>query len=285
MPDQSEEELEATRINSRCSLRGIIWKLFLRVKGILAAESIASAYMIQIDINVPHYTALVCRGPAKQYDKIQHDLHRTFKHDSSFGFVVVPTDKLSRCLNAFAHSYPSIGYVQGMNAICGTLLYVLPEVEAFYCFSALITEHCSQYMTEDLPGVHAALDILGQILQLVDSELYDFLKFHQYKPPFLMHAILSLGTGTPPLTEVLKLWDFYLAFGLHMNVVCTAARLLLMRDTLLSHASPCSLLRTLPKIHAESIISLAVTLSKSLPQYLYELLIQHSHPPQSGNNL
>jgi len=261
LPDQTDEELEATRNNCKCSLRGIIWKLFLRVK----------------DINAPHYIALVSKGPAHSYDKIHRDLARTFKHDESYEYVV-PDEKLSRCLNAFVHSSPEIGYVQGMNAICGAFLYVLPEVEAFYCFSTLIKDHCSQYMIEDLPGVHTALDILGQILQLVDSELYDYLKSHQYKPPLLMHAILSLGTATPPLTEVLKLWDFYMAFGIHMNVVCTAAQLILMRDNLLAHSSPCLLLRVLPNLDAEALISLAVTLAKALPPLLYELLVQHSYP-------
>jgi len=262
LPDQTDEELEATKNSSKCSLRGLIWKIFLRVK----------------DINTPLYLSLVSKGPAVAYEKIMQDLDRTFKHDETFSYVV-PTDKLSRCLNAFVHSCPEIGYVQGMNVVCGTLLYVLPEVEAFYCFSTLIKDHCHQYMIEDLPGVHTALDILGQILQLLDVDLFNYLKFHNYEPPFLMHAILSLGTGTPPLNEVLKLWDFYMAFGIHMNVVCTAAQIILMRDTLLAHPSPCSLLRSLPKLDADTIISLAVTVAKALPQYLYEILIQHSYTP------
>jgi len=267
IPDQTDEELEATRNNSKCSLRGTIWKLFLRVK----------------DINVQLYTAQVSKGPSRAYDKIHHDLDRTFKHNESFDYVV-PIEKLSRCLNAFVHNFPEIGYIQGMNVICGTLLYVLPEVEAFHCFCNLIKDHCMLYMVEDLKGVHNALEILGQILEIVDNELFTYLKLHQYEPPFLMHAILSLGTSTPPLSEVLKLWDFYMAFGIHMNVICTASQIILWRDVLLNHSRPCTLLRTLPKLEAEAIISLSVTISKALPQYLYESLIKHASLPSSTSS-
>lgn len=43
-------------------------------------------------------------------------------------------------------------------------------------------------------------------------------------------AILTLCACTPPLDQVLLLWDFLLAFGVHLNVLCVIAQLLLMRD-------------------------------------------------------
>lgn len=47
-------------------------------------------------------------------------------------------------------------------------------------------------------------------------------------------AVLTLCACTPPLDQVLKLWDFLLAFGVHLNVLCVIAQLLLMRDDVMA---------------------------------------------------
>ena len=43
-------------------------------------------------------------------------------------------------------------------------------------------------------------------------------------------AVLTLCACTPPLNQVLQLWDFLLAFGVHLNILCVIAQLLLIRD-------------------------------------------------------
>lgn len=47
-------------------------------------------------------------------------------------------------------------------------------------------------------------------------------------------AVLTLCACTPPLDQVLKLWDFLLAFGVHLNVLCVIAQLLLIREEVMS---------------------------------------------------
>ena len=47
-------------------------------------------------------------------------------------------------------------------------------------------------------------------------------------------AVLTLCACTPPLDEVLQLWDFLLAFGVHLNVLCIIAQMLLMREELMA---------------------------------------------------
>lgn len=47
-------------------------------------------------------------------------------------------------------------------------------------------------------------------------------------------AVLTLCACTPPLDQVLMLWDFLLAFGVHLNVLCVIAQLLLIRDEVMS---------------------------------------------------
>ena len=50
-------------------------------------------------------------------------------------------------------------------------------------------------------------------------------------------AVLTFCACTPPLSQVLHLWDFLLAYGVHMNILCVVAQLFLMRDDLLSSKS------------------------------------------------
>jgi cell cycle arrest protein BUB2 len=50
-------------------------------------------------------------------------------------------------------------------------------------------------------------------------------------------AILTLCACTPPLDQVLRLWDFLLAFGVHLNVLCVIAQLLLIRDDVMTSSS------------------------------------------------
>lgn len=48
-------------------------------------------------------------------------------------------------------------------------------------------------------------------------------------------AVLTLCACTPPLDQVLQLWDFLLAFGVHLNVLCVIAQLLLIREEVMSN--------------------------------------------------
>ncbi|GAM25021.1 hypothetical protein SAMD00019534_081960, partial [Acytostelium subglobosum LB1] len=269
LPDDTEEEKEDRRKGSpKCSLRGLIWKILLGVK----------------DCDAEKYIELVKRGPSEQYEKIRKDTSRTFKGDDQFS-QAVQQDKLSRCLNAFIHLTSdlkqadlkqSLGYVQGMNLLSGAFLYVLPELDAFYCFSTMILQYCHRYCLPKISGVLSALNILDTILEFVDPELYGYLvSSKNYDPQLLTHAIISLGASTPPLGEILKLWDFYLAFGVHMNVIGTVSRLLLMRDSLLADPSPCSQFRSLPDLEAETMINLSIHIVRQLPEDLYDLLVDH----------
>jgi Rab-GTPase-TBC domain len=46
-------------------------------------------------------------------------------------------------------------------------------------------------------------------------------------------SVLTMCACTPPLPEVLHLWDFLLAYGPHLNILCIVAQLIMMRDDIL----------------------------------------------------
>ncbi len=47
-------------------------------------------------------------------------------------------------------------------------------------------------------------------------------------------AVLTLCACTPPLPEVLRLWDFLFAYGPHLNILCIVAQLMLIRNQILT---------------------------------------------------
>lgn len=56
-------------------------------------------------------------------------------------------------------------------------------------------------------------------------------------------ALLTFCACTPPLEQVLHLWDFLLAFGVHMNVLCVIAQLFLIREDLLASSKCATVVR------------------------------------------
>ncbi|KAK3077436.1 hypothetical protein LTS18_010268, partial [Coniosporium uncinatum] len=100
---------------------------------------------------------------------------------------------------------------------------------------ALITTHVPSYVTPSMSGVHAALRLVDEVLEICDPKLYAYLYSKGLNAEIYGFAsVLTLGACTPPLTEVLKLWDFLFAWGVGLNVLCIVAQLVLIRDQLLN---------------------------------------------------
>jgi cell cycle arrest protein BUB2 len=128
-----------------------------------------------------------------------------------------------------------IGYVQGMNVLCGPFLYAArSEVEAFTAFEKLITKECPGYVRGSMEGVHKGLALVDRVLDVVDPKLYAHLMSHHLEAKIYAFAsVLTMCACTPPLPEVLQLWDFLFAYGPHLNILCIVAQLILIRDQIL----------------------------------------------------
>lgn len=50
-------------------------------------------------------------------------------------------------------------------------------------------------------------------------------------------AVMTFCACTPPLDQVLQLWDYLIAFGVGLNILCVIAQLYVMRDEILVHPS------------------------------------------------
>ncbi|KAK9491737.1 rab-GTPase-TBC domain-containing protein [Lipomyces doorenjongii] len=258
-----------------CTYRPYVWCILLKVSPIQSND----------------YLALIHRGASPAYSKIRNDTFRTLTTDISFQRRVSETS-LIRILNALAwkrHSKSSFGdddnlsvselYVQGLNVLAAPFLYTCgSETQAFALFDTYIHTCCPLYVKPMLDGVHLGLKLLDTSLKIIDPILFSYLKGKLLTAELYGFAsLLTMSACTPPLNEVLVLWDFLIAFGPHMNILAVIAQLLLIRDSLLASQSPMTLLRTFPALQAKKVITLAVSFVPKLPEELYDLLVRHTY--------
>jgi cell cycle arrest protein BUB2 len=204
------------------------------------------------------YLALVHRGGSPAYQKINDDTFRTLATDTLFKRRVTDAS-ITRVLNATAWklhdakkaasgSSPDTAgqsltsasalYVQGMNVLSAPFLYAArSETEAFALFHAFLTRECPGYIRGAMEGVHKGLALVDKCLAIVNPTLSQFLQSKMMPAEiYAFPSVLTFCACTPPLPEVLHLWDFLFAYGPHLNILCIVAQLLLLKDTLL--ASP-----------------------------------------------
>ncbi|KAI7858176.1 rab-GTPase-TBC domain-containing protein [Circinella umbellata] len=294
--ENSLAELRWTVLHSPCpsELRGWIWKILLRL-----CDSVSASC----------YIKLVERGPSPMDTKIRNDTFRTMTTDASF-IEHVSEDMLIRVLNAFVwisqqdsraqdtseelqlrtsleqKATAELTYVQGMNVLAAPFLMVLPEMEAFFAFSKFLWQWCPLYVHPNLKGVHCGLKLVDMCLRALDPELYGYLlgkglTANMYAFP----SVLTFSACTPPLAEVLRLWDIMFAFGFHLNILFIVAQLQLAREDIINCPSPMKILRKLPPLKAHAIIELAVTSCKELPPKLYENLVRHLYDERVAEDL
>lgn len=174
-------------------------------------------------------------------------------------------------------SEPGI-YVQGMNVLCAPFLYASrSEPEAYAAFHRFITTSCPGYVRGAMDGVHQGIRLVDRCLAIVDPKLSHCLLSRGVKAEvYAFASVLTMCACTPPLPEVLALWDFLLAYGAHLNILCVCAQLIAMRESLLASASPGTLLRAFPALEARKVIMLTVGMVAKVPEELYEELVHHA---------
>ncbi|KAF2836334.1 TBC-domain-containing protein [Patellaria atrata CBS 101060] len=172
----------------------------------------------------------------------------------------------------------TVGYVQGMNVLAAPFLYAArSETQAFVAFERLITRECPGYVRGSMDGVHKGLALVNRILEIVDNKLYVYLMSKGLPAEIYGFAsVLTMCACTPPLPEVLQLWDFLLACGPHLNLLCIVAQLVLIRDPILASPSPNQILRSLPPLQSQKIKSLAISFASKIPEDLYQQVIDHA---------
>ncbi|KAI9347192.1 rab-GTPase-TBC domain-containing protein [Zopfochytrium polystomum] len=261
-------------LSSAPGLRGRIWKALIGVYKVSALE----------------YITLVEKGRCDVYDsKIKNDTFRTLATDAQF-VGRVDEGLLARLLNAFVWKVkdqpPSrlinlkFSYVQGMNVLAAPFLYVMPELDAFYSFLAFIQNSCPLYVQPSLEGVHCGIKLFDMIFKILEPNLHRYLKSKKLEAiTYAFPSIMTFSACTQPLSEALKLWDFFLAYGIHLNVVCVLAQVVRVKDLIMKSPSPVKVLRTMPDLDARAIIALTLKMLPKLPDNIYDMLVRHPFDP------
>ncbi|KAJ2716141.1 CDC16 protein, partial [Coemansia spiralis] len=128
--------------------------------------------------------------------------------------------------------------------------------------------------------------LVDECLAAVDPRLFSHLKRHgAVAKIYAFPAAMTLSASVGPLHQVVRLWDFLLAFGVHLNVVCIVAQLVAMRELLLTTRSPMALLRSWPPLRADAVIRRTREIYDLLPERLRRYIKHHAHDPHLAERL
>ena len=165
-----------------------------------------------------------------------------------------------------------------MNVLCAPFLYASrSEPEAYVTFHRFLTTSCPGYVRGAMDGVHRGISLVDRILAIADPKLSSHLLNAGVKAQVYAFApVLTMCACTPPLPEVLALWDFLLAYGAHLNILCVVAQLMGMREVLLGSGNPGTLLRAFPPLEARKVILLVVGMVGKVPESVYGELVVHA---------
>ncbi|KAJ2312674.1 CDC16 protein [Coemansia sp. RSA 2704] len=265
----------------------------LPVGGAQAARLRTTLWLAMLEvraIGLDGYARALRCCPSASAAKIDNDAFRTLAGDVEFRHAV-STEAIVRVLNAVLSApdrTPSDPprYVQGMNTLLAPFLYVMGESAGFYAFRQFLRKECPLYARPSLPGVHACVHLVDECLAHVDARLFSHLKRHgAVARIYAFPAAMTLSASVGPLRQVVRLWDFLLAFGVHLNVVCIVAQLLSMRELLLTTRSPMAFLRSWPPLRADSVIRRTRDIYELLPDRLRRRIKLHAHDPQLAERL
>lgn len=265
--------------------------------GVQATKEGMSDYRVYLWLtllNVPPlpthvYLDQIHRGRSPAADKIANDVFRTLATDTLFKKRVTDAS-LTRVLNATAwrihdarRTIPSDAptiqstYIQGMNVLLAPLQYASrSEAQAYALLTTILNKHIPTYLTAGMSGVHAGVELIDKILATISPNLSQFLLSNSLPAKvYAFPSVLTLCACTPPLPEVLKLWDFLFAYGTHLNILCVVAQIMMMKDSLLDSASPGKLLRSFPNLKADEVIRLTLVIVRDLPDETYAEVVRH----------
>ncbi|KAH7831417.1 Tre-2/Bub2/Cdc16 (TBC) domain-containing protein C [Monocercomonoides exilis] len=252
-------------------IRGRVWKILLRIP--------------RIDSGL--YLELVARKKCQLGDKIRDDTFRTLGKDDKFKQGVAEV-KLVRVLNATEHYLreiqSDISYVQGMSFMLAPFLYVMPEVDAFFCFRRFIISYCPNYVYGMLDGVHAGLALMEEIFEICEPELHHYILRGQLTTSvYAFSSLMSFLVDALPVQELMIVWDFLLSHGVHLIVVCVCARYILLKEKIFevtkAGMSKMTYMPELRQLKARDIIHKTMEMIKLIPDELFDRLVKHPWHP------
>eukprot|EP00038_Savillea_parva_P025949 m.50299 g.50299 ORF g.50299 m.50299 type:complete len:539 (-) comp7228_c0_seq1:230-1846(-) len=187
---------------------------------------------------------------------------------------------IERILFLYAKLNPGIGYVQGMNEICGPLYYVLAsnpdaalrehaEADTYWCFLLLMAEFRDNFiktLDDSDTGIGSLMTRFSRALGRYDGEVKASLDEKGIKPMFYGFRWLTcLLSQEFPLPDVIRLWDsLFSKRDRQEYLICICCSLVcIVRSAIISSgfADTVKLLQHMPSIESTTILSTADAIS------------------------
>jgi hypothetical protein len=132
-----------------------------------------------------------------------------------------------------------------------------------FAVEAFVKAHCAYFQRGSVSdALFVGCELVHKCLRDHDPELCDRLVAAKLPVQFVLSSVMTFSADSPPLREVVSLWDYMFATGTHLNVFLITARLMLARATLLQPTNVTKMLgKDLPRVNdANAVIALATQL-------------------------
>ena len=233
----------------------------------LSPDSCTRAHLWCHIANIPsisyieHYNSL--SAISEDSFQINLDISRTFPENSYFinetGSII-----LAKVLNKLSNFMPDLGYVQGMNYICGALLWHTSEIKAFWLMVSLMNEYkLRENFSEGLPGLLMHCNTIEKYIKQIWPKLHNhFEKYNIFAGMFMTDWCITIFTNVIPIDKLGKFftnffvygWEFFYKLALEI-LERLHKKILKLNDRLniLSTLKPFQLLSTHQEMFIESI--------------------------------
>lgn len=90
---------------------------------------------------------------------------------------------------------------------------------------------------------------------------------------------MTFSACRAPLSQALIIWDFLLAYGVHLNILVIVAQLVHLKDELMKSPSPMKVLQNMPDLKAAMLISMTLDMAALLDEDVYDFVARHPFDP------
>lgn len=220
-PDELEELKFYALLGVPDEFRPDVWRRLCEdVHGVIMVEN---EYETLVDMHAGEVTVATA--------DIDRDVDRTFP--SNLAFMSTCREELRRVLTALSFKFPHIGYCQGMNFVCGMLLLLLEEEDAFWVMVTILTVLTPTYYSGNLAGNMADQMVLEGLLREHLPACNEALQSNEVTLDMVATQwLLSLFVNALPTETVLRVWDIFFFDGREALMRVALAMFLQARDEL-----------------------------------------------------
>ncbi|KAL0238778.1 hypothetical protein PCE1_004470 [Barthelona sp. PCE] len=257
-------KIEGVNIKEQQNIRELLWLVLIKPD-----PNLALRYATYVEY---------CEVSKSVFDSIVMTTNRAFSNDEIF-VANVDEKAIVRVLSAASHFFAEEGlqefhFNQGMAGLAGMLLFLMPESQAFACFTT-IYKRVPTYSLRNQAAIHAGTELVARIVQRFDATLYEKFKRDQVVWLFSFRLLMSFFNHTPPFMNSLPVLDFLFAVGEEYMPIVAAAQFVVAASSAKQHFDLMGVVST--PLTASSVIPIASNILQLVKEdeELHTLVLEH----------